>query len=657
MKKINIFVAGAKSLKSERSALKALTNDLNVKFNEKNISINMTSYENLGDQQDEYNEFIRSQADVIIIVIDRHIGQKTEDELRIAVETKKEKNRPEVFIFLHALAESSLEIKQTISTINEILPDGHYYSEYHSIEDLETKAKERIEKYIFTNANNGHVFTTKKLKKILFGLVLLTLIVWGAFLYNSENYLSVKVHNLTKENITEKGVVENLNYLLPQIQKDANNKINDIIKVVTAGYGLDSTSKSMNKEKLSETSLEHIKVTPSDEWINNVISKIFRKQYTTAEIAFFDADTCYNINIIIKDRDGNISNKWFCLNKQSYKNLQECTKAIADYISVIYSPIASCLADYKKNEGINEYILTNWEEFIHKNSEREKILRDYKETGGADTTYCNLILAHLYEYKSYKSNNPDYSDACKYYRLFMNDRPQYSKGVNEKIKILDEINPLPIHTSLPEQLIKQGQIPKNTNSEQLILVLNQKEIDVEGKTYYKATLHSFEKINGGWKEVRKPNTVNLGVNGIASPNKKVEGDNKTPSGFYPISFVFGYKKDINTKMDFLVVNRYHIWVCDPQDKRYNKLFEDINGEYNHCRNIERLKRNDHLNKYAIVIDYNKLATPGKGSAIFIHVERYKNHGTAGCISMSEGDIIDIIKWLDPQKHPHICISK
>ena len=76
------------------------------------------------------------------------------------------------------------------------------------------------------------------------------------------------------------------------------------------------------------------------------------------------------------------------------------------------------------------------------------------------------------------------------------------------------------------------------------------------------------------------------------------------------------------------------------------------------RMLTKLLRLDVLNKYAIAIGYNmEPIVPGKGSAIFMHVQRHSNHKTAGCISMPEQKIKDLIKWLDPQKDPYIYISK
>lgn len=59
-----------------------------------------------------------------------------------------------------------------------------------------------------------------------------------------------------------------------------------------------------------------------------------------------------------------------------------------------------------------------------------------------------------------------------------------------------------------------------------------------------------------------------------------------------------------------------------------------------------------------MVGYNINPTiKGKGSAIFLHVERRKNSATAGCIAISEDEIKRLLEWLDPAMQPHIFISR
>jgi L,D-peptidoglycan transpeptidase YkuD (ErfK/YbiS/YcfS/YnhG family) len=56
-----------------------------------------------------------------------------------------------------------------------------------------------------------------------------------------------------------------------------------------------------------------------------------------------------------------------------------------------------------------------------------------------------------------------------------------------------------------------------------------------------------------------------------------------------------------------------------------------------------------------VIEYNMSpAVPGAGSGIFLHVST--TGPTAGCVSLSESDLLQVLRWLDPSQHPRIVLS-
>jgi hypothetical protein len=53
----------------------------------------------------------------------------------------------------------------------------------------------------------------------------------------------------------------------------------------------------------------------------------------------------------------------------------------------------------------------------------------------------------------------------------------------------------------------------------------------------------------------------------------------------------------------------------------------------------------------MVIGYNTARTPGLGSAIFLHL----NIGiaTAGCVTLPPGELLPLLRWLDPARTPRI----
>jgi L,D-peptidoglycan transpeptidase YkuD (ErfK/YbiS/YcfS/YnhG family) len=99
---------------------------------------------------------------------------------------------------------------------------------------------------------------------------------------------------------------------------------------------------------------------------------------------------------------------------------------------------------------------------------------------------------------------------------------------------------------------------------------------------------------------------------------------------------------------------YDIWVDDPQADDYNrwtKIQETKAASY------EMMKREDNQYKYGIVIEYNTdPIIKGNGSAIFLHIWKGEGIPTAGCVAVSEEDIVKILDWLDPVAAPLIFIG-
>ena len=143
----------------------------------------------------------------------------------------------------------------------------------------------------------------------------------------------------------------------------------------------------------------------------------------------------------------------------------------------------------------------------------------------------------------------------------------------------------------------------------------------------------------------------IGKKGIT--NNKIEGDKKTPSGFFSLGKVY-YRKDRNskpvTKMNTFSIKRNMGWCDDVKSKKYNKLIKTT-IKIRH----EKMFRRDYKYDYLIPINYNTKNTKlGRGSAIFIHLT--KNYlPTSGCIGIKKKDIIILLKLIN--KKTKIKINK
>ena len=135
----------------------------------------------------------------------------------------------------------------------------------------------------------------------------------------------------------------------------------------------------------------------------------------------------------------------------------------------------------------------------------------------------------------------------------------------------------------------------------------------------------------------------IGKNGLTK--NKVEGDNKTPKGYYSLGNLY-YRKDRNpkpkTKLKCIPIKSNMGWCNDITNKKnYNRLIK-VNNKIKY----EKLYRKDYKYDFLIPIKYNsKKIKLGKGSAIFIHLtNNYKP--TAGCVALSKKDLLILLKIIN-----------
>lgn len=191
--------------------------------------------------------------------------------------------------------------------------------------------------------------------------------------------------------------------------------------------------------------------------------------------------------------------------------------------------------------------------------------------------------------------------------------------------------------------------------EQLILVV------AETMEVPTATLQRYEYTKSGWHKVGKTIPVNIGRRGLgwgigllevphdpADPIKH-EGDGKAPAGVFALGPEFGYSPRAMGSMPYLHATDDLICIDDTASDTYNRI-EHISPNMS-LRSFEWMRRDDKLYRHGIVVLHNTKRIPGKGSCIFLHIERTPGVGTAGCTSMSETELRRIIQWLEPAASP------
>lgn len=128
-------------------------------------------------------------------------------------------------------------------------------------------------------------------------------------------------------------------------------------------------------------------------------------------------------------------------------------------------------------------------------------------------------------------------------------------------------------------------------------------------------------------------------------NDKREGDGATPRGVWTLPAGM-YRADRRTAPATIVplrpIGPQDVWSDDPKDPDYNHPARAFHYPHSH----EKLRMAAPLYDVFLVSDQNwPDATPGKGSALFVHNWRRPRYPTAGCIAFATKDLNWILaRW-------------
>ncbi|SDW37268.1 L,D-peptidoglycan transpeptidase YkuD, ErfK/YbiS/YcfS/YnhG family [Amycolatopsis xylanica] len=168
-----------------------------------------------------------------------------------------------------------------------------------------------------------------------------------------------------------------------------------------------------------------------------------------------------------------------------------------------------------------------------------------------------------------------------------------------------------------------------------------------------AELTAWRRSGSGWRVVLGPVSAFVGKQGIGEAS---ESTSHTPAGVWTLTEGFGNEPGDDYKIPYLQIDENDWWVSDTESEFYNQYYRCAPGEcpFDEAAG-EDLGRVGRAYDRAAVIDYNRdPATPGAGSAFFLHVSTGKP--TAGCVSIPARELDLLLKWLDPAKEPVIDIG-
>lgn len=187
-----------------------------------------------------------------------------------------------------------------------------------------------------------------------------------------------------------------------------------------------------------------------------------------------------------------------------------------------------------------------------------------------------------------------------------------------------------------------------------------------------ATLRAYERDGDGWRQVVAATPARLGWSGLALAADRRQGTGKTPAGTFAIPSAFGRLADPGTSLPYRRFDRDDAWTYNPRRPATYNLFQTADVSWStYGGYVERLWEYGLQYHYVAVLDYNlpdgkvttgadgirrtsRPADTKAGGGIFLHVSNGTK--TAGCVAIPEAQMRQVLRWLDPAKHPRIVIG-
>ncbi|MEO8440238.1 MAG: L,D-transpeptidase family protein [Spartobacteria bacterium] len=179
-------------------------------------------------------------------------------------------------------------------------------------------------------------------------------------------------------------------------------------------------------------------------------------------------------------------------------------------------------------------------------------------------------------------------------------------------------------------------------------------------------LHRFERAeDGSWRAVGNNIPVLFGKNGLAWGRglagqeeeglRKKERDGRAPAGVFRIGKIYTYDPALPPGADFPFqqVSKADAWIDDPTRPDYNQFVTIDDPEHPPPWFAkQKMRHNDFAYRWLVEIRHNSdPPRPNEGSAIFFHIRRGETRPSAGCTTMAEGTLVELIRWLQQEKHP------
>ena len=149
----------------------------------------------------------------------------------------------------------------------------------------------------------------------------------------------------------------------------------------------------------------------------------------------------------------------------------------------------------------------------------------------------------------------------------------------------------------------------------------------------------WEKAEDGAWQRRMETYCGYGKNGLVLGEERIMGSKTTPIGAFPLTLAFGTGGDPGTGMVYRQITEASYW-SEAEDESFNTWVESetpVPGE--HLIDYYQYK-------YAVNIGFNlEDIVYSRGSAIFLHCKSNDHWYTAGCVSLTEEDMLSLLLML------------
>lgn len=144
----------------------------------------------------------------------------------------------------------------------------------------------------------------------------------------------------------------------------------------------------------------------------------------------------------------------------------------------------------------------------------------------------------------------------------------------------------------------------------------------------------------------------FGKDGLVPAKEKREGDRKTPEGVWRLRKVLYRRKPLAPHFPAVAIGPNDKWIDDPRHPDYNRWVRTETT----AASFEKMWRDDELYDLVFELGYNDdPPVGGHGSAIFMHLWKGPEEGTAGCLAASRETLTMLLSRLDSSKAPSVFI--